>query len=99
MKHILILIIGAVFMLHPEVRAQETNSVVSTADQFKDDFQNVPCKQNDRQPAVRALFEKMGASPNALSVENLSGVENVVLKYEHMEHDGFCSVFGIPNTR
>ncbi len=80
MKHISVLIVAAAFTLQATGRAQQNSSLLSTVDQFKDDFQNVPCKPKDRLPAARVLFAKMGAPPNAVSIEKLDGVENLVLR-------------------
>jgi hypothetical protein len=53
---------------------------LATPDQFRDDFANVPCTTKSRQPAVRALFEKMGAPAAAISVAKFGNVENLVTK-------------------
>ena len=59
---------------------RQTGLTLSTPEQFKDEFQTVPCKDKDRQDAVKALYEKMGAAPSNIAVEKKGGVENVVIR-------------------
>ena len=40
----------------------------------------MPCKNDERPGAVKALFEKMGAASADVLVEKLKGVENVVIR-------------------
>lgn len=51
----------------------------STVEQIKADIESVPCKNEERFDAVRTLFEKMGAAPPDLSVEEFKNVENLVI--------------------
>jgi Zn-dependent M28 family amino/carboxypeptidase len=53
---------------------------VSTREEVADEFKNVPCKNQDRQDAARALFIKMGAPSSDIAVEKLRGVENLVVR-------------------
>jgi len=53
---------------------------LSTADEIKSEFNSVPCKNNDRLSAVKALFEKMGAKPEEITVEKLNSAENVIIR-------------------
>jgi Zn-dependent M28 family amino/carboxypeptidase len=53
--------------------------VVATADELKSDIDAVPCKSKERLNGVKALFQKVGAAPEAISVEAYNKVENVVL--------------------
>jgi Iap family predicted aminopeptidase len=53
---------------------------LSTPEQFKEEFAAVPCKDEDRLAAARALFEKMGAPAGSVSVEKYKGVENLVVR-------------------
>src|SRR5689334_19213042 len=55
-------------------------SVLSSEAQIAEDFTTVPCRQKDRLPAVRALFEKMGAPADAIAIEKRNGVENLVVR-------------------
>lgn len=52
---------------------------ISTADEFKTEFEQVPCKNDARLAAVKALFEKLGATPEAINVVKIKNVENVVI--------------------
>jgi acetylornithine deacetylase/succinyl-diaminopimelate desuccinylase-like protein len=54
--------------------------IISTREEIGDEFKNVPCKNQDRQNAVKALFEKMGAPSSEITVEKLKGVENLVVR-------------------
>jgi Iap family predicted aminopeptidase len=58
----------------------QTANGLSTPDQFKDEFQNVPCKNSDRQAAVLSLFGKMGAPSSDITIDNYKRVENVVVR-------------------
>jgi len=60
-------------------RPQEANSL-STLEQFNDEFQSVPCRNDDRQDAVKALFERMGATPSEITTETYSRVSNIVIR-------------------
>ncbi|MEP7341914.1 MAG: M20/M25/M40 family metallo-hydrolase [Acidobacteriota bacterium] len=53
---------------------------VSTPEEISAEFDSVPCKNKDRIAAVKALFEKMGAKPDEITVEKFGSVENVVVK-------------------
>ena len=59
---------------------QENGIVVSTPESIKAEFDSVPCKDEDRLNAVKALFERMGAAPAEISVEKYKNVENVVVR-------------------
>jgi Zn-dependent M28 family amino/carboxypeptidase len=64
--------------------AQQEAITLSTVEQIQDEFSRVPCDSGKRLDAVKALFERMGASPSALSIEKLSSVENVIVRHEGM---------------
>ena len=53
---------------------------ISTQEEIGAEFESVPCKDKDRLAAVKALFEKMGATPAEISVEKAGSAENVVVK-------------------
>src|SRR5262245_60992473 len=53
---------------------------LSTTDEIKSEFDSVPCKNNDRLSAVKALFGKMGAKPEEITVEKISSAENVIIR-------------------
>src|SRR5262245_13632056 len=52
---------------------------LSTPEEIQSEFNSVPCKNGDRLKSVKALFEKMGAKPEEITVEKARGVENVVV--------------------
>jgi len=53
---------------------------ISTPEEIRSEFDSVPCKNGDRLKAVKALFEKMGAKAEEVTVEKVRGVENVVIR-------------------
>jgi Zn-dependent M28 family amino/carboxypeptidase len=53
---------------------------ISTPEEVISDFASVPCKNEDRLGAVKALFEKMGAKEEEITVEKFKDAENVVIK-------------------
>jgi Iap family predicted aminopeptidase len=53
---------------------------ISTPEEIRAEFDSVPCKNGDRLNAVKALFEKMGAKTEEITVEKVRGVENVVIR-------------------
>jgi hypothetical protein len=53
---------------------------ISTPEEIRSEFDSVPCKNGDRLKAVKALFEKMGAKTEEITVEKVRGVENVVIR-------------------
>jgi len=52
---------------------------ISTQEELAAEFNSVPCKNKERLPAVRALFERMGAQTAEISAEKAGGTENLVL--------------------
>ena len=58
---------------------QQNGIVFSSPEQIKAEFDSVPCRDQDRLNAVKALFEKMGATPSEISIEKYKNVENVVI--------------------
>jgi Iap family predicted aminopeptidase len=53
---------------------------ISTEEEISAEFATVPCKNKDRLAAVKALFEKMGAKPDEVTIEKYGGVENIFLR-------------------
>ncbi len=53
---------------------------VASLDEFRHSFTTVPCKNEERLPAVKALFLKMGAPEADITIEKIKGVENIVLR-------------------
>ena len=58
----------------------DNKPVISTPDEIKAEFTDVVCQNGKRQAAVKALFEKLGASVNDITVEKFGGVENLVVR-------------------
>ena len=59
---------------------QQKELVISTPEEFKVEFDSVPCKDEDRLNAVKVLFEKMGATQSDISIEKYKNVENLVVR-------------------
>jgi Zn-dependent M28 family amino/carboxypeptidase len=59
---------------------QQKELVISTPEEFKGEFDSVPCKDEDRLNAVKVLFEKMGATQSDISIEKYKNVENLVVR-------------------
>lgn len=59
---------------------QQASISISTPEQIKEDFADVPCKDEERLNAVKALFEKMGAASSSISIEKYKNVENLVVR-------------------
>jgi Zn-dependent M28 family amino/carboxypeptidase len=55
-------------------------SLITTRDEMRAEFDSVPCKNGERLTSVKALFEKMGAKPEEIVVEKFKGVENVIIR-------------------
>jgi Zn-dependent M28 family amino/carboxypeptidase len=58
---------------------QETNPLLSSEDQIREEFAQVPCKNKERLNAVRKVFEKMGATPDEFSIDKVKNAENLVV--------------------
>ena len=54
-------------------------SRLSSPGEIRKEFESVPCEDKDRLAAVKALFEKAGASPANIRVEHYADVENLVV--------------------
>jgi Iap family predicted aminopeptidase len=71
-------------LLHPILQttfAQDGNGIhLSTLEEIKSEFDTVPCKNEERQNAVKALFEKMGADSSEITIDKFKNVENVVVR-------------------
>lgn len=52
---------------------------VSTPEEIAAEFKNVPCKNGDRLTVVKAMFERMGAKPEEITVEKITGGGNIVI--------------------
>lgn len=61
-------------------KAQSAEASVSTAEEIKAGFDSVPCNNEERLGAVKALFEKMGAPASDVSIDKYKNVENLVIR-------------------
>jgi len=59
---------------------QSATPVISTPAQIRSDFAAVPCKNSERLNGAKLLFEKMGASPDAISIEKHKKIQNLVVR-------------------
>ena len=53
---------------------------MSTREQLAADVARVPCKKQDRLPAVRALFQQMGAAATDITISADKNIQNIVIK-------------------
>jgi Iap family predicted aminopeptidase len=60
--------------------AQQRGFKVSTPEAIKTEFNSVPCKNEERMAAVKALFERVGATESDETVEKYKSVENFVIR-------------------
>ena len=56
------------FPLRSISQEQQSAYILSTPEDFKEAFTAVPCKNEERLPAVKALFLKMGAPEADISI-------------------------------
>jgi hypothetical protein len=59
---------------------QRTEISISTSAEIKAEFEAVPCKNEERLNAAKALFEKLGAPPSEISIQQYQNVENLVIR-------------------
>lgn len=58
--------------------AQESNFKVSTPEEIKEEFTNVPCEDKKRLDAVKSLFERAGVPSSEVTIDKHKDVENFV---------------------
>lgn len=63
-------------------RAQGWTVRLSTPEEFAAELKTVPCRDEERLAAVRALFEKAGAPASAVRIEKFRDAENFVVRRE-----------------
>jgi Zn-dependent M28 family amino/carboxypeptidase len=63
----------------PSTCAQSA-AAVSTPEQIKAEFDSVPCKNEERLGAAKAMFERLGAPESEVSVVKYKSVENLVVR-------------------
>jgi peptidase M28-like protein len=70
----------AVLALVSPMPGQQAVTTYSTRESLKADIDAVPCKNQDRLTAVRALFVKMGAQDADISDDKYKNVENLLVR-------------------
>jgi len=58
----------------------EKTPTLSTVEQLQEDLKNAPCRSSERLKAAQAIFTKMGATPDSMTIENPGGIKNLVIK-------------------
>ena len=72
--------LAALLTLNPIAKSlSQTDNGLSTVQEIQGEFDSVPCRRQDRLPAVRALFQKMGAKPEELTSQKRGTAENLVV--------------------
>jgi hypothetical protein len=61
-------------------RAWQSGPYISTVDEIKAEFASVPCRDEDRFLATRALFEKLGVTASDLVEGQYKNVKNLVIR-------------------
>jgi hypothetical protein len=61
--------------------------VVSSPEQIQEEFSKVPCKDDERLSTAQALFEKMGATAEEISIKKYKDVENLIVKRQGSSQD------------
>lgn len=68
----------AAFIAAIPTGAQEPEFKVSTPEEIKEDFTNVPCEDKKRLDAVKSLFERAGIPSAEITIDKHKDVENLV---------------------
>ena len=80
-RPIFITVIAPLICFTPSSFSGQNDKIrISTQEETAQDMATVPCKESARLEAVKALFIKMGAPTENVTVEKRDGVENVVLR-------------------
>ncbi|MFN7926914.1 MAG: M20/M25/M40 family metallo-hydrolase [Blastocatellia bacterium] len=83
MSHCLRVALCALLLLFPVStipQAPPTDLALSSVEDFQAAFTAIPCKNEERLAAVKALFREMGATEADYTVEKIKDVENFVLR-------------------
>lgn len=71
------------FLAAPSLSNAQQNEIrITTPEELKAEFDRVPCKNEERLSAARALFEAMGAPAADISIDKYKSVENLVVRKE-----------------
>lgn len=69
------------FLVAPVHSSTQSTAVsISTPEQIKAEFDSVPCKNEERLGAAKALFEKIGVPAADTSIDKYKNVENLVVR-------------------
>ena len=77
---VLVLLLASLPALAQPSDVPAPSVAVASLDEFRNAFTTVPCKNEERLLAVKALFLKMGAPEADITIEKLKGVENIILR-------------------
>ena len=76
-----IILVPLFFLFVPaSLNAQQSEIKISTPEQIKTEFDAVPCSNEERLTAAKALFEKMGVPASDISIDKYKNVENLVIR-------------------
>ena len=79
-RHIPVLVVILFLFASTSLSGQQKEITISTPEQIKADFDSVPCKNEERLSAVKALFEKVGVSASDIAIDKHKSVQNVVIR-------------------
>lgn len=82
-----ILVALLVLFAPASLSAQQNEIRISTPGQIKTEFDSVPCKNEERLGAAKALFEKMGAPASDISIDQYKNVENLVIRKQGVSEE------------
>jgi Iap family predicted aminopeptidase len=76
-----IILVQLFFLLAPPSwNAQQSHVKISTPEEIKSEFATVPCNNEERLMAAKALFEKIGVPASDISIDKYKNVENLVIR-------------------
>jgi hypothetical protein len=82
-----ILVVLFILYAPTSLSAQQNEIKISTPEQIKAEFDSLPCKNEDRLNAAKALFEKMGAPASDISIDKYKNVENLVIRKQGISQE------------
>lgn len=82
------ILVAVLFLFAPtSLSAQQNEIKISTPEQIKVEFDSVPCKNEERLNAAKALFEKMGAPASDIAIDQYKNVENLVIRKQGISQE------------
>lgn len=80
-QSVTITLVELMFLVAPVHSSTQSTAVsISTPEQIKAEFDSVPCKNEERLSAAKALFEKIDAPAADTSIDKYKNVENLVVR-------------------